>query len=54
MTLSREAQGHYKPCFSFYLAVNFIARGAGGAAARKKTLIPTVILYDRWYHRILI
>jgi hypothetical protein len=26
--------------------------GIGGAAARqKKRLIPTVILYDRWYNR---
>jgi hypothetical protein len=26
------------------------ARGVGGAAAREReTLIPTVILYDRWY-----
>jgi hypothetical protein len=27
-----------------------LARGAGGAATRRKgELIPTVVLYDRWY-----
>jgi hypothetical protein len=34
----------------YHLRPSVFARGAGGAAARKlKTLIPTVMIYDRRY-----